>query len=145
MSNKFVVGDRVGIWNEDTQLDSNQNPKWTEYDSGPEFGTVKEVLSEKEVRIEWDDVYLNEYEEETVRVASELMSEEEAKKTWTGLEDKFKECKAAVAEKLKVAADAIAEAQKIAESYHYDLIDLDSDVLESSLGHAGWSTSSWHC
>lgn len=145
MSNKFAVGDRVGMWNEYTQLDSNQNPKWTEYDGGPVFGVVKEILSDKQIRIEWDDEYLNGYPDETDRYSSEVMTEDEANKVWSDLEAKFKQCQAAVAEKLKVAADAIAEAQKIAESYSYDLVDLDSDTLESALGHAGWSASSWHC
>ena len=145
MSNKFAVGDRVGCWNEYTELDSNQNPRWTQYDSGPSLGTVAEVLSDKEVRVEWDDEYLNEYPEETDRLSSELMTEEEINKAWSDLEAKFKQCQAAVSEKLKVASDAIAEAQKIASSYSYDLVDLDSDTLESALGHAGWNTSSWHC
>lgn len=145
MSNKFAVGDRVGMWNEDTQLDSNQNPKWTEYDGGPVFGVVKEILSDKQIRIEWDDEYLNDYPEETDRYSSEVMTEDEANKAWSDLEAKFVACQAAVAEKLKVAADAIAEAQKIAESYSYDLIELDSDVLEGALDDAGWRTSSWHC
>lgn len=164
MRKKFEIGQRVGTFFDEDEEFTCKPQYRGEYDNDLAFGKVAEILTEGNVRVQFDDEYLNEKEEvfdsktgaalksstfkpALVR-ASVLLPEAEVKKKFSELEKEYQAVSKQVEEKLKVAAKAIREAHKLVKKeLRTDLSDMYDvhDILYDAMDAAGWRTSSFGC
>jgi hypothetical protein len=159
MKKTFNVGDRVATFLTETEdFTTKPPPPNTDY-SEPECGEVVEVLTNGQLRVNFDSKYLNErtyspkngqpvdYTPALVD-AKLLFSETEAKEKCSILEKEYKVVSKQVQEKMKEAAKIIRDAQKLAKKeLGTNLADMYDayDALYSAMDASGWRTSSFGC
>jgi hypothetical protein len=162
MRNKFKVGDRVGAGRDEAGELTTKIHYGGEYDDGPAYGTVKEILPGGKVKVLWDTQWLNErtttYNEKTGAVKKEtyspatvatklLLSEADAKAKFSELEKEYEVVAEQVRAKLKEAGSLIKDANKLAKKLGTELAEMydATDPLENAMDACGWRTSSLHC
>jgi hypothetical protein len=101
------------------------------------------------VIVEWDNGHIDKVAVKSLVLETKAKEEIAAREVEKQkLEEDFEKVRLQVDAKILVASLAVAEASKIARAAKLDLQDDFADEvseLESAMGRAGWSTSSWHC
>lgn len=160
---KFEVGQRVAAATDEAGEFTAKLRYDGEYSDGPEFGEVVEVLTKGQVKVLWDNQYMNDtsnvYNKTTGKLvkstvvprvmnAKILMLEDEAKQKYSDLEKEYEKVAIQVRAKLKEAGVLIKEANKLAKKAGVkslnDMYDA-TDPLEKAMDACGWRTSSWSC
>ena len=119
---KFKVGDRVGLIT-------------TKYSSPPEYGTIKEVLSDSKVKVLWDQERFGGRNQQLTNSAL-LMHEEELKSRYSELEKEYKELEQELKSQVQEAANLLKNAQVKAQSIGvnlkemYDAIEPLNEVMQ---------------
>jgi len=139
MSDKLEVGSRVVKLTADLQ---SYNPDGDNLKRG-----VIRAVSHKygKVLVKWDSTWCKPNPEEVDLI--HLVSEDEADKRMSILEKDYKVWSAAAREKCEAAAALIEEAAAITKAHGQALGAMDdiNHVIKSTMGEAGWRTSSWGC
>lgn len=147
----FEVGQRVATWMDEDE-EFTAKGRYDEYgDSGPHYGKVVAVEG-TQVRVKFDDEYLNDENAEGVRSdtllgAKVLVTEAEAKTAVNDLEKEFKSVEKQIEKELKNAAASIRAANKLAKKLGTNLSDMGAGYgsLYGAMDDAGWQTSSFGC
>lgn len=163
MKAKFTEGQRVGCAVDEASELTGKRRYHGEYDEGPAFGKVVEVLPNGKVKVLWDEEFHNEhsnvYNKTTGKLVSSvvvpravnaawLLPEEEMKKVYVTLEKEYEAVAKQVRAKLKEAGSLIKEANKLAKKAGAESLNDMYDVLaplEDAMDSCGWRTSSWNC
>ena len=153
---KFNIGDRVGQYHTcygKPDLEDFVSLQDMRYDTTEEFepiyGTVKSIISNDEVAVEWDPIsgYKSGESSFSKENVNTLHTEDALKSRWNTLESEFKKLSKALETKLKKAAKIVAEGSCLLDETGYslfDFIDAHDDLL-NELSKGGWSTSSMFC
>lgn len=99
------------------------------------------------VIVEWDNGHVDKVAVKALVPEAQAIAELAAQKAEQAkLEAEFQKVRTLVDAKIALAANAVTEASKLAKAAKLSLLDdFEVDDLESAMGRAGWSTSSWHC
>lgn len=155
---EFKVGDRVAA-NIDYKGNVIRQLVYDEHGEKIKYGHVKEVLPNEEVKVLWEDSYLNlkvvnqmtsrfERTEPVTVSIHDLFSEEEAKEQLSILESEFKAVEKEIQEKLELAGALIKEANNLSKKVGQSSVSEMYDAIQplyDAMDDCGWSTSSFSC
>src|SRR5271165_259744 len=123
MKKKFKVGQRVGSFLDEDDEFTVTPILYGEYNRDPEFGQIVEVLDNGDVKVDFDNKYVNDAKvynngqlvgyKPLLLPGKVLLLEDDVQAKFSELEKEFNIIAQQVEQKLKIAAQAIKEAQKL--------------------------------
>jgi hypothetical protein len=139
----FKVGQRVGCGLNDN-WEFTDEILYTDDDDNVALGVIKEIVSDDEVLVLWDDETLNKRTGKIEEVLPApinpnlLLSEQDVKEKLAESEEKIKAVSDEIKAKLTAAGNLIKEANAIAKNVGLSVADMDeSDVLVRAMDLSG--------